>query len=224
MTNKHPVPTARNRAVCSILLACLFIICETAATIQAKAQSTGATVEPIVFVPPVIGAPGNRVGAGTRSGNLSSPGVSIVAPKGGGLTRLESPRLYWWLDHPFSGAIQIQLRANDAERPLLDLEENLSVPRGLQAFDLGSLGLRIRDRQIYEWSITLHPAGSGEPSRAITFLERRPSNAPVRSGDKATVARSLASEGIWFDAFAKTARDPGLLDYRNALLLQIGIK
>ncbi len=225
MITQNSSPRHKRTRFGRALLGSLFLACGVFAAFQANAQETTPSAEPIVFVPPVVGAPGNRVGAGTRSGNTSSTaGLSLVAPSGGGLTRLETPVLYWWIEAGFTGSVQIQIRADKTERPLLDLQENLSAPPGLQSFDLGSLGLRIRDRQIYEWSVTLHPAGNGTSRRAVTYLERQPANASDTAGDKAAAARMLASQGIWFDAFAIAARNPALEVYRNTLLDKIGIK
>lgn len=213
----------------SPLIAAAFATC---LSLPALAQTTTQTVpvDDIVFVPPVIGAPGDRIGAGTRGGGETGDGergdgVRLLAPPGGGLSATQSPRLYWWLDTPFDGTLQIDLTADGADRPLLSFDEDAKLAPGLQVFALPDLGLRIRDAQIYRWTVRLTPQDARTTLSASSFVEFRASDddaAGTAGADGKGAIAALAANGYWYDAFDQAADGATLTDVQKKLMAQAG--
>ncbi len=66
---------------------------------QTFAQSSTEEVD-VVFVPPVDGAPAERIGAGTRGSGSPSEHFKLIVPQGGALSASTSPVLYGGLPRP----------------------------------------------------------------------------------------------------------------------------
>jgi len=52
------------------------------------------------YQPPLRGAPGGRVGGGTRGTGRETFVLSVLAPDHTGLTVSEQPALYWFISNP----------------------------------------------------------------------------------------------------------------------------
>ncbi len=175
----------------------------------------------IVFKPPVIGAPGDRIGAGTRSGVNLIKRIELLAPKGGGLTTSAAPSLHWWLSKDFSGTIQIKIEPIDDKRPLLELKRDIEAKAGIQTLDLAQLGLELETGKIYVWKIILRKSEDVAWASGLSFIERVSAQAP--GGDNpAGQARTYAEAGIWYDALAALVREPGLEKQRTGFLRGAG--
>lgn len=166
----------------------------------------------IVFIPPAIGAPGGRVGAGTRTtGQAQNGSLVLLAPPGGGYSLSDAPTLHWWLAEPHQGRLRITLQAVGAGRPLLEFEEEAESEAGLQSLALADLGLRLKAETIYRWSVALESGGNWR-APVESYLEvRRLGGQTPDSNDSGALGRG----GYWYDALATAiARD---LDWRSLL-------
>lgn len=160
----------------------------------------------LVFVPPILGTPSSRVGAGTRGSQADDSLVALLLPPGGGMTALEKPPLIWRLTADVSGAVRAEL---------LDLSpEGTGVARtvegrfraGFYALDLARSDMVLQPGRVYRWSVSVVEAGTGGIlSSASGFVERRDSLA-VDQGDPIANARAAATQGLWFDALAPLFR------------------
>ena len=180
--------------------------------------------EPVVYTPPVQGAPGDRIGAGTRSSSKRIGRVLLLAPKGGGLTVSEAPRLYWWLAEQFKGDIEIRLQGVGAERPLMHLKRALASKPGLQVLDLDQLGLRLRKDRIYHWTIMLHASDGRRWGAGTTYIERKNRSIEPKADNDAVKARNYAAAGYWYDALALLAENPKHAKLRKGLLDSAGLR
>lgn len=178
------------------LVACVAVFTQ----LSAASLAQDDTAEEVVFVPPVFGAPGNRVGAASRNTLSGTELVTIVAPQGGGLTIRQSPVLYWWLREDTNATLTMRLRRHEDARPLLLVEKTVSLSKGLQAWNLGSLGVRLANDRIYQWSVTVDDSDGGEVASAASFVERQTLRA--LSGSESPETSALAKNGVWYDAFA----------------------
>lgn len=203
-------------------LLCICAFASVAAFGAAPAQT--ATAQEITFTPPAVGAPGNRTGAATRGGTADTAGVTLLAPSGGGMTADPQPTLFWWLDRPFRGELNISFGASDAGRPLLDSRESVELPAGQHAFALSDYGLRLVAGTIYRWSVVLTPADGGARLSGSSYIEVATATPPAGADTPVAKASRQAAAGNWYDAFALVATDPALADQRAALLKQVGIE
>ena len=176
----------------------------------------------IVFKPPVIGAPGDRIGAGTRSGVNLVKRIEVLVPKGGGLTAEASPNLHWWLSQDFAGTLQIKIEPVDAKQPLLEMKHNIDATAGIQSIDLGKLGLKLERGKIYVWKIILLKSEDVVWASGLSFIERVSARAPEENSSPERQARSYAQAGIWYDALTSLMRDPGLEKQRSSFLKSAG--
>ncbi len=186
----------------------------------AYAQDDAEELE-IVFVPPVDGAPAERIGAGTRGTGSPSAQLKLMVPKGGALTGSESPALYWWNAKPYDGMLTVTLTRDGTDTPLLNLEEKVTLQGGLNTISLGDVGVRLKAGDIYRWAVSI-VAGNRTVTQS-SYIEFRKSDMSA-TASSAKMAKALAGAGLWYDAFALVARDPKLSGARTAMLKQVGIQ
>lgn len=144
-----------------------------------------------MFVPPAIGVPSGRVGAGTRNTAVATDGkLKLLVPDGGGLTTLERPPLVWVLTEGFDGVMQAEIGLLSGEAVLQN--QRGRFPPGHYGLDLNRSDLRLELGGIYRWRVALIDGSSGGiKSEASGLVER----VALPSGDL-----SAAAAGLWFDA------------------------
>lgn len=180
--------------------------------------------DPPIYIPPVTGAPGDRIGAGTRGTSRQASKMTLLAPKGGGLTLSEAPRLYWWLSEDFTGDVEIRIKSSEGERPILNMKRAVTAQSGLQMFDMSEFGLSLSEGQVYTWTIQMVGPGGTRVSNGTSFIERQSADNSVSDQDAVGRARSLAASGYWYDALAMLADDPKMAKLRAGLLESAGLK
>ncbi|MEM1198680.1 MAG: DUF928 domain-containing protein [Pseudomonadota bacterium] len=186
----------------------------------AFAQDDAEELE-IVFVPPVDGAPAERIGAGTRGSGSPSAQLKLMVPKGGALTGSQSPALYWWNAKPYDGMLTVTLTRDGTDTPLLNLEEKVTLQGGLNTISLGDVGVRLKAGDIYRWAVSI--VSGNRTVTQSSYIEFRKSDMSA-TDSSAKMAKALAGAGLWYDAFALVAKDPKLSGARMAMLKQVGIK
>jgi hypothetical protein len=181
-----------------------------------------------VYKPPVRGAPGGRVGGGTRGSDQTFV-LSVVAPNHTGLTTREQPELFWYLSKSISTPMEFTLMDDQGIKPLV--ETSLGVPSqpGIQRVRLKDYGVRLEPGKHYEWFVALvvDPKSRSKDVLAGGAIERieQPEAQPAMSD--ADLARFYADHGIWYDAIAAvsnlieaTPNDSVLRRQRASLLEQ----
>ena len=169
-----------------------------------------------VYRPPLLGAPGDRLGASTRgTGQARAKGiVTLLVPQGGGLSADASPSLSWHLATPFRGEMRLALSDAESGASYFALQEAVNWPAGLQHFDLEDWGLALPEGRILRWRLSLMPDG-GSPLTVESLVEhRRPTTAPTRG------VIDWAAKGYWFDALAASHSN---LSQQKALLESVGL-
>ena len=194
-------------------------------------STTGATV---VYTPPRRGAPVRRVGGGTRTTDISTTTVSVLAPEAVGLTTQEQPTLYWYLSDTVENRVVVTVVDEEVIDPLLELTLTAPEKPGIQALDLANLGVRLETDRRYEWEVALiddsgyrykdvYARGAIERVDASAELEAKlQGRAPMEK------AKVLAEAGIWYDAVDELsraiARSPDATSFRaqrRSLLTQV---
>ncbi len=148
-------------------------------------------VERTAFIPPAMGVPADRVGAGTRGVSADPVGLDLLVPAGGGLTTLATPILVWKLERPFDGDIQVLLGPPSGP-PTYSTRITGPFQPGYVGLDLNGSGAVLEQGRIYAWTVRLIGKGSVQTiAEKAQLIER--------------VARpegmlSPAQSGLWYDA------------------------
>lgn len=200
----------------------------------AQAEQNKKTVKPQVkatYRPPSVGAPGGRIGGGTRGENQTFL-LSVLAPDHTGLTSQTQPAFYWFLNKPITTGIVFTLRDNEQIKPLVEAELRPPFQAGIHQVKLGDFNVELQPGKAYRWyvSLVVDPERRSKDVLAGGFIERVDLPADAAS----TLARTESSDrgrvyaeaGYWYDAIAtlseqiNTAPPDSTLRVQRALLLQ----
>jgi hypothetical protein len=204
-----------------------------------KKPSTAAvppTAAVPVYKPPVRGAPGGRVGGGTRGrGADQTFMLSVLAPGHTGLTVQEQPVLYWYLSKQISSPMEFTL-TDDGIKPLV--EKRLSPPfqPGVQRVPLADYGVRLSPGKQYQWFVALvvDPERRSKDTLAGGTIERieypEALSVKLSQAGRSQAPQIYAEVGLWYDAVAAISdlidaapADTALRNQRASLLQQVGL-
>jgi hypothetical protein len=203
---------------------------------QAQSRENVGSPSFPVYRPPVRGAPGGRVGGGTRGYTRDTFVLSVLAPDHMGLTVSEQPALYWAISN--ATALPVELAVMDPRKTEPIVEKRLPSPvtAGVHRIRLADYGVRLEPGVAYRWSVTVVP-DANRRSRDIlagATIERVETQADL--GEKLGKSAKdrlpflYAESGLWYDALAAIAelietapQDPALQKQRDALLSQAGL-
>jgi hypothetical protein len=200
-----------------------------------RRDSTVKTPAPPVYKPPIRGAPGGRVGGGTRG----TPGrdifvLSVLAPDHTGLTVKEQPSLFWFISAQTSLPVEVTIVDPNLTDPILETRVASPVTRGIHRVRLADYGVRLAAGVPYQWSVAVVPDASRRSRDVLATgtIERVPSGelGPNVGAREEDLVSAYAEAGIWYDALEALSdlieRSPGdsaLRRYRAALLAQAGL-
>ncbi len=204
-------------------------------TAQSQSQMAALAAAP-VYKPPLRGAPGGRIGGGTRGTGGEKIALSVLAPDHSGLTISEQPSLYWFISTATSLPVEVTLMDPRTVEPLLEARLTGSTQGGAQRIDLARYGIRLAPGVPYRWyiAVVLDPARRSKDILAGGTIERVTPPAELEAKLAAASPRQLpllyAEAGLWYDSLAAFSAlieaapgDEGLLRQRAALLTQIGL-
>lgn len=202
---------------------------------QESRSQVGSSVSAPVYKPPVRGAPGGRVGGGTRGAGDQTFTLSVLAPNHTSLTILEQPTLYWFVSRSINTPIVFTV-TDDGVKPLV--EQTLTPPfeRGIHRLNLADFGAKLDTGKQYRWFVSLvsDPKRRSRDVLAGATIERTngpaPSVALAGQLDPMGQARQYADAGQWYDAIAVLSNliegNPSEGIYRRqraGLLQQVGL-
>jgi adenylate cyclase len=202
--------------------------------VEEKQKKATSTMVAPVYKPPLRGAPGGRLGGGTR-GRDQTFTLSVLAPNHTGLTVQEQPVLYWYLSKPITSPIEFTLMG-DGIKPMLETTLKPPFEAGVQRLRLADFGVHLNPGKPYQWFVALvvDPQRRSKDILAGGAIERSEfsESAAVKlsRADKEEAARIYAEEGFWYDAVAaiterieKAPKDISLREQRASLLQQVGL-
>ena len=201
---------------------------------QSTAPASGAATP--VYKPPTRGAPGGRMGGGTR-GITGTAVISLLVPDHVGLTSQAQPSLQWFLAQDVSSPLEITLIEPNRTPPLLEHRLAPPIRAGIHRLRLVDHGVRLEPGARYQWSVAVvaDPERRSRDVVAAGLIERTEIPEPLRQ----QIARSSSEElpalyaeaGLWYDALTALAdrieaapRDRALRQQRAALLQQVGLR
>jgi hypothetical protein len=215
-------------------------------TVARQGQDKGAagnaatTSKGPVYKPPKFGAPGGRVGGGTRGigSGIDNQSLTLIAlvPNHKALTIAEQPVLYWYLSKPSSYPIEFVISEEKAVAPLAEKRLPMPGKGGIYGIPLKEYDLKLRPNTSYRWFVTVVPDGERRSKDIVAggIVERIGAPADlakkIASTDKNQLHYVYAEAGIWYDALMAISdaiqAQPGderLSQERSALLQQVGL-
>jgi hypothetical protein len=182
------------------------------------------------------GAPGGRIGGGTRGVGGESLALSVLAPDDRALTISEQPTLYWFISSRTSLPVEVVVMDPGGIRPMLELTMAPPTEAGLHAIRLADHGIRIAPGIAYRWYVAVVPDASrrsrdilagGTVERIVPPPDL--SSSLSQAGGEERVF-FYANAGLWYDALTAATdmvdQSPGdlaLRQQRSALLKQVGL-
>ena len=197
-------------------------------------SAAGAADAP-VYRPPSRGAPGGRVGGGTRGpqGNLFV--LSVLAPDHSGFTTTEQPSLYLFISSSTSLPVELTLMDPQGVQPIL--ETRLPSPKpGVQRVRLADYNIRLSPGAAYRWFVAVVPDADRRSKDILAggAIERIDPPEELKTKLARTAKQDLpfvyAEAGIWYDALGAISdlieaapQDQELRKQRAAMLAQVGL-
>lgn len=189
-----------------------------------------------VYQPPKRGAPGGRVGGGTRGTQREVFVLSVLAPDHSGFTTSEQPSLYWFISKETSLPVEVTVMDPQGVQPILETRLPAPVTAGVHRIRLSDFNVHLAPGAAYRWFVSVVP-DADRRSKDITAggaIER----VEMPEGLKAKVAQAAKSDlpsvyaeaGIWYDTVTAISelieaapQDQALRKQRTALLSQVGL-
>jgi Domain of Unknown Function (DUF928) len=187
------------------------------------------------YIPPKRGAPGGRVGGGTR-GTDQTFTLSVLAPDHTGLTAEAQPTLYWYLSRSISTPMEFALIKDGVTKPLVEKVMTPPFEAGVQRLRLTDFGVQLESGKRYQWSVILvtNPKRRSKDVLAGATIERvalpEGTASKLAHAERSEAVRLYAEAGHWYDAVAVLSElidghptDVALRKQRAALLQQVGL-
>jgi uncharacterized protein DUF928 len=202
---------------------------------DARASDAKATAVP-EYKPPMRGAPGGRVGGGTRGTGREAFILSVLAPNHTGLTTSPQPVLYWFISSPSSLPVELTVVDPQKADPLVELQIKPPITQGVHRVRLADHGVRLEPGVSYQWYVAVVP-DAGRRSKDILAGGSIERVAPpdglagrLAQASKADQPSVYAGASLWYDAMAalgdlidEAPQDRALLERRSTLLRQVGL-
>jgi hypothetical protein len=201
-----------------------------------QSQKTEALASIPVYIPPKRGAPGGRIGGGTRGSQREVFVLSVLAPDHSGFTTKEQPSLYWFISK--STSLPVELTVIDAKgiKPILETRLPSPVTAGLHRVRLSDFNVHLAPGVAYRWFISVVP-DADRRSKDITAggaIERvempEALKAKVAQAAKSDLPSLYGQAGLWYDTVAAISelieaapQDQAFRKERTALLSQVGL-
>ncbi|HKC96129.1 MAG TPA: DUF928 domain-containing protein [Nitrospira sp.] len=188
-----------------------------------------------VYKPPVRGAPGGRVGGGTRTDGQTYR-ISVLAPSHTGQTIHEQPVLFWYLSKAMSTPIEFTLVEPGVAQPSVETVLQPPFQPGIHSVRLADFGVRLVPGKAYRWFVAF-VVNSERRSKDIlaggTIERIEPSStlmSKLAEASKTEMPYVYAEAGLWYDAILAVSdlieaapSESGFRKERAALLDQVGL-
>ena len=200
---------------------------------EAPSAPDAGEVEPVVYRPPRLGSPREKVGGGVR-GAKALPTPLALAPDHVALTTRPAPSLFWHLDGIASDttgfALVLTLIDADGIEPLLETPLDPPGEAGIQRVRLSEHQVVLEPNREYEWSVSLIVDSQRRAQDMVTTGHIMRVDEPRLGGEESSAAR-YAELGLWYDALESLSdaieaapQDERLRAARSSLLRQAGLE
>jgi len=209
---------------------------ETPKGLEASDQKSPPPISMPIYQPPLRGAPGGRVGGGTRGIGEEPIALFALAPNHVALTVQEQPILYWYLSKPTKYPIELTIIIEKDTHPLLEKRIPFPSRSGIYPLQLTDFDIHLSTGTQYRWFLALVP----DPNRrsrdivAGAIIERVEIPETLRSrllkASREEISHIYAGAGMWYDALMAVSNlindeptNPVFRRQRAALLEQVGL-
>jgi hypothetical protein len=199
-------------------------------------QGPSSKISEPLYQPPRRGAPGGRVGGGTRGPSPGLPLLYALVPDHVAVTAEEQPPLVWYLSSATSFPMEFTVVEAMGVAPILEVALSSPTEAGIHILSLAQYDLKLETGKTYQWFVSLIP----DPARrskdiiagGMLEVERLPENIAeaVKQATPQDATKLLAKAGFWYDAMGVISHgiqanptDRALHDVRAALLDQVDL-
>jgi hypothetical protein len=159
-----------------------------------------------LYRPPQRGAPGGRVGGGTRGPSTDIPLMWALVPDHVGLSAEAQPQLVWYLSKTTASPLELTIIDEAGVTPII--EKRLSSPAepGIHIIRLADYDLQLEKGKTYQWFVSLISDPEHRSTDIIVGGMIQVGDVPASVGEDARKAnpvdatRLLAQAGFWYDA------------------------
>src|SRR5215510_13672054 len=207
-----------------------------AETLKDQSKKTESVASVPVYTPPKRGAPGGRVGGGTRGIQREVFLLSVLAPDHSGFTTSEQPSLYWFISKSTSLPVELTVMDPQGVQPILETRIPAPVEAGVHRIRLSDYNVRLAPGAAYRWFVSVVPDADRRSKDimaggAIERIEMPEGlKAKVAQAPKSDLPSIYAQAGLWYDTVATISeqieaapQDQALRQQRTALLAQVGL-
>jgi uncharacterized protein DUF928 len=202
---------------------------------EEQKRSSPKISEPL-YQPPRRGAPGGRVGGGTRGPSPGLPLLYALVPDHVAVTAEEQPPLVWYLSKATSFPLEFTVVEAMGVEPILEVVLSSPTEAGIHILSLAQYDVRFETGKTYQWFVSLIP----DPARrskdiiagGMLEVETLPENIAeaVKQATPRDATKLLAKAGFWYDAMGVISHgiqanptDRALHDVRATLLEQVDL-
>lgn len=171
-----------------------------------KPNTKSSSEKAPLYRPPSRGAPGGRVGGGTRVPSEGLPLLYALVPDHIGLTGESQPVLVWYLSKTTSHPLEFTVIDEDGVAPLIERPLSSPAVPGINIIQSAQYGVELKKGKTYQWFVSL-VSDPDRRSRDIVAGGRievsgvSPSiSKEVQVADPVTAATLMAQSGFWYDA------------------------
>jgi len=188
-----------------------------------------------VYNPPSRGAPGGRIGGGTRGGGNIFV-LSVLAPDHSGFTTSEQPSLYWFISKPTTLPIELTVMDSQGIKPLLETKLPSPAEPGIQRVRLADYNVHLAPGAAYRWFVAVVPDADRRSKDILAggAIERVDLQEDVKTklaqASDNEIPFVYAQAGLWYDALKSISdlidaapQNQELRNERTALLKQVGL-
>jgi Domain of Unknown Function (DUF928) len=209
---------------------------ESVASVPNQSKKTESVASVPVYTPPKQGAPGGRVGGGTRGIQREVSLLSVLAPDHSGFTTSEQPSLYWFISSSTSLPVELTVMDPQGVKPILETRLPAPATAGVHRIRLSDYNIRLAPGAAYRWFVSVVPDADRRSKDIMAggTIERiempEGLKAKLAQAPKSDLPSIYAQAGLWYDTVAAISeqieaapQDQPLRQQRTALLSQVGL-
>jgi len=232
----HPIAAEISERKAVLVAQDLVVKEGTTQVVNEKHASSKSIRLPVYKPPKGIGAPGGRVGGGTRGDASAMAMLFALVPDHLGLTIKEQPSLYWYLSKNEPYKLVLTLNHQDLVSPVLELTLGKNGMSGIHSVSLAEHRIKLELDKEYQWFVEL-VVDHEYPARNVVAGGRIKRISPpeallvkLREADPNEVTAVYSEAGLWYDAFdsisdliVKKPENPEFSKGRDYLLKQVDL-
>lgn len=159
-----------------------------------------------LYRPPQRGAPGGRVGGGTRGPSTDIPLMWALVPDHVGLSTEAQPRLVWYLSKTTAYPLEFTIIDETGVTPIIEKRLSSPTDSGIHIIRLADYDLKLEKGKTYQWFVSLITDPEHRSTDIIAGGMIQVGDVPASLGEDARKAnpvdatRLWAQAGFWYDA------------------------